>query len=287
MKNIAILSHAEPLILGARVIISDVWGVIHNGLQAWPQSYEALAKAKASGRPVILVTNAPRPSPIIITQLDKLGVPRNSYDGIVSSGDLAVEIIRARTKNKIYHIGPERDLALYDGLDVELTALDSCNYVVCSGLFDDDNETPEDYRATLTHMLERKLDFICANPDKVVERGTKLIYCAGALADVYESLGGKTLMAGKPYPLIYEEALKKATRFTGQAYLPHEVLCIGDALRTDIKGANRLGATSLFTIDGIHGHEVMENGALNHTKLNALFAAAGCETTGAMHKLAW
>lgn len=287
MKPIAIISHAEPLFRNAKVVISDVWGVIHNGMVAWPQSYEALAKAKANGAIIILVTNAPRPSGVIITQLDKLGVPRNSYDGIVSSGDLTVEIIRARPKQKIYHIGPQRDLTLYEGLDCTLTSLEECDYVVCSGLFDDETEKPEDYQTTLNTMKARNLPFICANPDKVVERGHKLIYCAGAIADVYAAMQGEVIMAGKPYPLIYEKALAKAKLYSGLTYAPQEVLCIGDAIRTDVKGANSLGAACLFTIDGIHGHEVVENDRLNAEKLNALFAANGCEADAAMRKLVW
>jgi HAD superfamily hydrolase (TIGR01459 family) len=285
--SIQLVTHLEPLLANRKMVISDVWGVIHNGIVAWSSAYNALKKTREMGIPVVLVTNAPRPSPDIITQLDRLGVTRASYDAIVSSGDLTVSLIKAREGQKCYHIGPERDLGLFNGLNITLTSLETADFIVCSGLFNDDIETPADYNDALKVMLSRKLPFICANPDKVVERGSRLIFCAGALADVYTDMGGEVIMAGKPYAPIYEQAVKIASSLTGKSYLPADVLCIGDALRTDIKGANDFGAGALFTIEGIHGHEIMHEGQPKQNALNALFEKAGARANGAMTTLAW
>jgi HAD superfamily hydrolase (TIGR01459 family) len=287
MKNIPIIPHLEPLIATHKMVISDVWGVIHNGMVAWSSAYNALKKVREAGLPVVLVTNAPRPSSDIITQLDRLGVPRASYDAILSSGDLTRLLIKEREGQAAYHIGPTRDLGLFTGLNITLTSLDKCDFIVCSGLFNDDVETPADYVEDLKIMLARKLPFICANPDKVVERGTRLIFCAGALADAYSDLGGEVIMAGKPYRPVYEGAVKIASALTGKNYAPADILCIGDALRTDIKGANDFGANALFTIEGIHGHEIMVNGKPDPLKLNALFERAQADASAAMTTLAW
>lgn len=287
MKNIPIITHLEPFIASHKMVISDVWGVIHNGIVAWSSAYTALKKLREAGLPVVLVTNAPRPSTDIITQLDRLGVPRAAYDAILSSGDLTRNLIKEREGQTAYHIGPTRDLGLFTGLNITLTSLEKCDFIVCSGLFNDDTETPTHYGESLRIMLARKLPFICANPDKVVERGTRLIFCAGALADTYTDLGGKVIMAGKPYRPVYEGAVTIASRLTGNIYAPSDILCIGDALRTDIKGANDFGASALFTIEGIHGHEIMVSGKPDQLKLNTLFEKARANASAAMTTLAW
>src|SRR5690606_193111 len=134
-------------------------------------------------------------------------------------------------------LGPERDKPIFDGLDVQLAPLESADYVVCSGLFDDVNETPEHYRDMLAAMRARELFMVCGNPDLVVERGDTLVYCAGAIADAYAALGGDVLYAGKPYRPIYEQALSLAERLRGKPVTPSRVLAIGDSIRTDLAGA--------------------------------------------------
>lgn len=287
MTYIPLVSHIEPLLHNKKMIISDVWGVIHNGMVAWNCAYTALSNARKAGIPVVLVTNAPRPSPIIIGQLDKLGVPRHSYDYIISSGDLTLQLIEKRQGETCYHIGPERDLTLFEGLNVPLTALEKAEYVVCTGLFNDETEKPEDYLPSLKIMLAKNLTLICANPDKVVERGSKLIYCAGAIADLYIELGGKVIFAGKPYAPIYEAAKTVGEKLRGEAIQPSQILCIGDALRTDVKGANDFGADCLFTIEGIHGHEIIHNGAINREAMQQLFVKANARANAAMPQLSW
>ncbi|MBX3531419.1 MAG: TIGR01459 family HAD-type hydrolase [Rhizobiaceae bacterium] len=233
-------------------ILSDVWGVIHNGVEAHPAACAALVRARAGGRAVVLVTNAPRPATVIERHLAHLGVPREAWDRIVSSGDVTRALI-ADGPRRIFHIGTDADLPLYDGLDVELVEEFEAQAVVCTGLFDDENETPEDYAELLRRLRARNLPFVCANPDIVVERGDRLIWCAGALARDYGQLGGRTLIAGKPYRPIYEAALAAAADVLGHA--PRKVLAIGDGALTDLKGAAQAGIDALFVSAGIHASE--------------------------------
>ena len=209
------------------VVLCDVWGVVHNSIVAFPEAADALARFRQKGGAVVLITNAPRPGDVVLRQLDRLGMPRASYDGIVASGDVTRAIV-AQRGGAIYHLGPERDLPLFEGLDVAFAPIERADFSVCSGLFNDEGETPDDYRDLLAAMRARNLFMLCANPDLVVERGHKLLYCAGALADIYHSLGGEVLYAGKPYAPIYEEALAKAQAALGGPVKRARVLAIGD-----------------------------------------------------------
>lgn len=237
-----------------KAILCDVWGVIHNGVVADQQSCAALAKAREAGLPVVLITNSPRPNQGVIEQLDGLGVSRDSYDGIVTSGDVTRKLI-AENARKVFHLGPERDYPLFDGLDVELVEAFEAASIVCTGLFDDENETPEDYAEMLQKFRMRDLPFICANPDIVVHRGDRLIPCAGALARDYGLLGGRTLIAGKPHRPIYLAAIERLKELTGKDYAASECLAIGDGMLTDIKGADNFGCPVLYISGGIHAAE--------------------------------
>src|SRR6266568_5224322 len=201
-------SHFATLARGYDVALCDVWGVVHNGVAAAAEACDALARFRERGGTVVLITNAPRPGEIVArTTLDRLGVPRAAYDGIVSSGDVTRALIAARAGARVFHIGPERDLALFEGLDAPMTPLEHADYAVCSGLIDDTVETPQDYQELIARMRARPLAMICANPDVVVERGDQLVYCAGAIADLYAAAGGSVIYAGKPHRPIYEQAL--------------------------------------------------------------------------------
>ena len=206
--------HAPPLVEGLSafsgdydLILCDVWGVLHNGVAAFPAACEALTKARAGGATVVLVSNAPRPNRFIMGMLDGLGVPRSAYDAIVTSGDVTRDMLEARPGARIHHLGPPRDVGTFDGLDLTLASLEEADLVVCTGLLNDDVETPDDYADALAAMKARELPFICANPDLVVERGDKLIFCAGAIAQAYEQIGGKAYWCGKPYRPIYDTPL--------------------------------------------------------------------------------
>jgi HAD superfamily hydrolase (TIGR01459 family) len=269
------------------VVLADVWGVIHNGVAAFPETIEALTRFRQAGGTVILITNAPRPAGYVLHYLDRLAVPHDVFDGIVTSGDVSRSVIIARGGQGIFHIGPERDHGLFHGLDLHFAPLERADYSVCSGLFDDTKETAEDYRDLLTRMHARGLFMLCANPDLVVERGDELVYCAGAIADLYESLGGEVLWAGKPHRPIYEQALAAAATLRGAEMPLQRVLAIGDSVRTDITGAARFGADSLFVTGGIHAEELGQRHDPDPATLEKIFAAAGVQPTAVTRRLAW
>jgi len=269
------------------VVLCDIWGVVHNGIAAHPQACDALTRYRAGGGTVILITNAPRPSPWVIRQLDRLGVPAGAYDDVMTSGDLTREVVAARNGGAVFHIGPPRDISIFDGLDVRFTPVETAEYVVCSGLFDDTTETPDNYRDLMATMRARGLFMLCANPDLVVERGDERVYCAGAIADLYRTLGGDVLYAGKPHRPIYDAALAKAAAVSGAAVAPARTLAIGDSLRTDMRGASALGIDGLFVSGGIHAVELGQRESPSRDALVAMFAAANVTPQSVTPRLAW
>ena len=280
--------HFATLARGYDVALCDVWGVVHNGAAATSEACDALARFRKQGGTVVLITNAPRPGEIVArTTLDRLGVPRAAYDGIVSSGDVTRALIAARAGAPVFHIGPERDLGLFDGLDAPLAPLEDADYTVCSGLIDDTVETPQDYQDLIARMRARSLAMICANPDVVVERGDQLVYCAGAIADLYAAAGGDVVFAGKPYRPIYEQALALAEATRGKRAEHHRVLAIGDSVRTDVKGAAAFGIDCLFVIAGIHAEELGGRTDPDTAALAGIFAAAGVIPKAVMRHLSW
>jgi HAD superfamily hydrolase (TIGR01459 family) len=282
-----LIPHFSTLVPDYDALLCDVWGVVHNGIAAFPHACDALMRARARGAIVILITNAPRQSEVVARQLDKLHVPVETYDGIVSSGDVTRAVIEARPGQSVCHIGPERDRSIFTGVDVSLAPLERADYVVCSGLDNDVVETPQDYRARLETMLARKLFMVCANPDVVVERGDRLVYCAGAIADLYATMGGEVLYAGKPYRPIYDLALAKAQAAAGRKVAASRVLAIGDSVRTDLKGARTIGVDFLFVTSGIHAEELGGRARPDSKALNAAFAAAGDRPKAVMRELVW
>ena len=282
-----LVPHFSSLAPDYDVLLCDVWGVVHNGVVAFPQACDVLMRARARGATVVFITNAPRPSEVVARQLAKLHVPRETYDAIVSSGDVTRSVIQTRAGQSLFHLGPERDHEIFTGLNVRLAPLESADYVVCSGLDDDDVETPEHYRARLTTMLERRLFMVCGNPDVVVERGDRLVYCAGSIADLYATMGGEVLYAGKPYRPIYEMALGKAEAAAGRRAPLKRVLAVGDSVRTDLKGAHTIGADFLFITSGIHAEELGGRERPDGKALMATFAAAGEMPKAVMRQLVW
>jgi HAD superfamily hydrolase (TIGR01459 family) len=269
------------------VALCDVWGVIHNGVAAFPEACEALMRFRERGGTVMLITNAPRPGAVVMRFLDKLKVPRAVYDGIAASGDVTRAYVAGRPGDTVFRLGPDRDTPIYDGLDVQFAPVETADYVVCSGLFDDETESPEDYRPLLGQMRKRNLFMVCANPDIVVERGHELVYCAGAIADLYGSLGGEVLYAGKPHRPIYDQALAAAAKLRGAATPFARVLAIGDSVRTDLAGAVGVGIDCLFVIAGIHAEEVGGREDPDPAAVQKIFAAAGLMPTAVTRKLMW
>lgn len=266
------------------VILCDVWGVLHNGMDAFVPAAQALQQARREGKAVILVSNAPRLAREVEASLGALGVPRDAWDRLVTSGDVTQGLI-AEGPRRVFHLGPDRDLALFDGLDVELVEEFEAQGVVCTGLFDDETETPEDYADMLRRLRARDLPFICANPDIVVERGERLVWCAGALARDYAQLGGRTLIAGKPHRPIYEAALEAAGEVLGRPVSASQVLAIGDGILTDIKGAAASGIDAVFVTSGIHAEEYALGGKLDPVRLAAFLDTHGMEPLAMMPRL--
>ncbi len=250
-----IIQSLDEALTGVRAIFCDVWGVLHNGVAAFPPASTALVRARAAGVPVVLLSNAPRPGANVLPQLASLGVRRDAFDDIVTSGDVCRNIIADWRPKRFHHIGAERDRPLFAGLDIEQAGPESAEYLLCTGLFDDVHETPDDYRQCLGAFARRGLHLLCANPDLVIDRGGQEVYCAGALAQLYETLGGTTTVIGKPFRTAYEHALKKAETLIGGTLVSSDILAIGDSFRTDIAGASGFGAKSLFVAAGIHAGE--------------------------------
>ncbi len=238
------------------VLICDVWGVVHNGHVAHAGACAALERFRAGGGTVIMVSNSPRPSGDVIPQMMRFGVTRASFDDIITSGDVTRGLITARSGQTVLHLGPERDRTLFEGLDAPLAKADVAAYCICTGYDDDETQTPADYADVLALIAARKLTMICANPDLVVERGDRLIPCAGAMAVAYEKLGGEAIYAGKPHRPVYVEALAMAARLRGHITPPERIRAVGDAIRTDITGAVGMGLESILLFEGIHWAEV-------------------------------
>jgi HAD superfamily hydrolase (TIGR01459 family) len=229
----------------------DIWGVVHNGREPFATTIHALTKHRKNGGRVILVSNSPRSSEGVVLQLNQIGIAPASYDAAVTSGDVTRDLMLRHADGKLYHLGAERDLSLFAGLDVERVPLEQAGAVICTGLVHDDRETPDDYGELLAAIKARDLTFICANPDKRVRKGNQLVWCAGALAENYEALGGKVLMAGKPFAPIYELARKHAAALAGK---DAAILAIGDGPETDILGAANQNIPCLYVAGGVRDH---------------------------------
>jgi HAD superfamily hydrolase (TIGR01459 family) len=269
--SLRFVERLSDVIDGVEVVLSDIWGVVHNGLESFPDACAALHTYRQQGGVVILITNAPRPADSVQRQLRKLGVADETYDAIVSSGDLTRHFVADHPGKKLYWVGPERDGSIHRGLDPVMSELDGADYIICTGLFDDETETADDYRPMLTKALARKVPLICANPDIVVERGDRLIYCAGAIAELYREMGGEVVFYGKPHRPIYERAMALAAeRRGGVAELRH-VLAIGDSVRTDLAGAHGFGIDCLFVTRGIHAEEFAGIDQLDPASVKELF----------------
>lgn len=280
--SIPILSSIAPLAAGSVGWLVDIWGVMHNGVSPFDDACDACGRFRQEGGIVVLLSNSPRPRDGVMQQLDAIGVPRASWDVIVTSGDVARSLISAYSGRPVVHLGPERDLPIFAGLDVERVGPDRGEVVVCTGLFDDETETPDDYAVVLKACLERGLQMVCANPDVMVERGGKLIYCAGAIAKAYEALGGRVAYAGKPYQPIYDLAFETLEALRPGSSARSRLIAVGDGVNTDIAGAAHVGVRPIFVPSGVHLTTDLDAAALED-----LFPPGGPRPIAAMPKLAW
>lgn len=270
-----------------RFILCDVWGVVHNGMRAHGAAVDALIRFKRLGGRVLLITNAPRPAEKVVEQLDRLGVDRAAYDDIVSSGDVARAYLSARPGAKIFHLGPDRDRPIYEGLGNPIVDEDAASLISCTGLFDDTVETPDDYADRLERLANRGLLMLCVNPDRVVERGDQLVWCAGALAERYLAFGGETVIIGKPYPEIYDVALERLARIAGREIAKEDVLAIGDGAATDLRGAVDQGIDILFVTDGIHAAEFGLGNGPDPESVHRFLAADDLGVRNFINRLSW
>jgi HAD superfamily hydrolase (TIGR01459 family) len=269
------------------VLLCDVWGVVHNGRESFPRAREAMVRFQAERGPVILISNAPRPRAPIVEQLDGLAVPRAAWSQLVTSGDATRALLAERAPGPVWKLGPHRDWPLYEGMPLQEAELDQAAFICCTGPFDDEHDEPEDYRERFRDAAGRGLEMICANPDIVVQRGDQLIYCGGALAQLYESLGGRVVMAGKPYPAIYQLALAEAEAALGRPVDRRRVLCVGDGLPTDVRGANAQDLDILFIARGIHGGETVGPDGLHPAAVADLLRQDGLSARWALADLVW
>jgi HAD superfamily hydrolase (TIGR01459 family) len=270
------------------VLFCDIWGVVHDGARALPAACRALSLWRERIGPVILISNSPRPWDGVAGQLDELGAPRSAWTAIVTSGDASRVLLADQTPGPAWRIGPQRDDPLFAGLGLVFSDVAEAAFIACSGLDDDEAETPEDYRERLAFAAARNLPMVCANPDIVVQRGPRLIFCAGALAALYEELGGEVLTAGKPHSPIYAMARDAADLGLGRPADPRRILVLGDGLVTDIEGAKRQGLASLFVASGIHGAELVDHaGHLDLSAAQALLASKGLDAEYVTAALAW
>ncbi len=270
-----------------RVWLCDIWGVVHNGEQAHLAACDALQRHRQNNGIAILITNAPRPHHAVAEQLAGLKVPRDAYDAIVTSGDVTRQLVTAYSGGKVFFLGPERDAPLREGLSVDWSLIDDADAVLCTGLYNDRTDRPEDYDDMLKSILARELKMICANPDIVVQFGTRLIPCAGALAKRYQDMGGTVEMAGKPFAPIYQLSIERAAEVAGHTIEPRNVLAIGDGMQTDIAGGRDNNLAVAFITGGIHDEEIGPDGSTKEMADIARKAVAGVNIVGAMRKLEW
>ena len=279
---VPILSSIAELAATSDAWIVDIWGVMHNGARAYATAARACSQLRARGGRVILLSNAPRPFLSVLPHMAALGVPPDAYDAGVTSGDVTRDMLAAWAGRRVLHVGPQRDHALFMDLDIRLAPATEAEVLLCSGLYDDECETPADYEALLDALAARSVPMICANPDIVVERGDKLIYCAGALAESYAAKGGRVTYAGKPHLAVYERVLAEIARLTGRPVEKSRVLCIGDGIETDLAGAHAAGLRSVFVASPIFVPD-----GLSAATLEGLFAGRPFAPVAAMPALAW
>lgn len=283
-----LLTAAGALLSQYDVVLCDVWGVVHDGVTAYPGASDALSRFRAGGGTVVLVSNAPVPNDEVARMLAGKRVPGEAWDAIVSSGDIALAHIAEVGYAAVHGIGPrDRDAAFFARLTAAEVPLADADAIVATGLDDDRSETVESYRPLLERARERNLPFVCANPDLVVDVGGTLLLCAGALGEAYAALGGAVYWAGKPYPIAYDTALASAERIRGASVPRRRVLAIGDAVRTDLKAAETAGVDALFVASGIHREQAMRGEEIDAGGLARLLAGGAPPARAAMAYLAW
>lgn len=278
-----------------RALFCDLWGCVHDGYTPFPGAVAALQAYRAQGGIVVLVSNSPRPKPSVLEQLDRIGVPRDAYDDVVTSGDATqYAFVAGAVGRKVHHIGPMpkdepfftefADAALADLAaknPIQIVPLAQAEGILCTGPNSEFEDTPADYRADFLLAKTNGLKMLCANPDIIVDYGDKRIYCAGALAALYEEMGGEALYFGKPHPPIYDLARRRLADLAGDI-LDDSILCVGDGIDTDVLGAMQEGLDSLFLTEGLTAGQFGPAHALDHTALGDWLATGARNPTYVM-----
>jgi len=270
------------------VYFIDLWGVIHNGVQCYPEALKVLEKLKEQNKKIVLISNAPRPAAVVKVFLETIGLKSSCYDFLVTSGDITREYISLNSSKKnFYHLGPTRDIDLFKDLNVTLTSKEECEEIICTGLVSDEEEKLQDYKILLDFFLNKKIPLICANPDEVVARGEKIVFCAGALANQYKQEGGVVRYFGKPYSEIYSFALKKIRAHKDYKDKKEiNTLVIGDNIKTDIKGANLSNLDSVLILNGIY-KDFFRDGTVNFDQLKDSVNLKDVKINYFQEELAW
>tara|TARA_B100000575_G_scaffold230209_1_gene191191 strand:+ start:67 stop:873 length:807 start_codon:yes stop_codon:yes gene_type:complete len=228
--------------------IIDLWGVIHNGITLNPKAIEAIENLKKNSKKFVFLSNAPRPSENVINFLLKMNMEKKYLSNVMTSGEAAMYAINKKKFGEtFFHLGPSRDNKIFEKVKDFKTKINKCDFILCTGLFDEHEDNLEYYKYLLKDHVSKKL--ICTNPDLTVHRGEVEELCAGSVAKVFEELGGNTIYFGKPYKEVYKMC------FDGN----EKVLAIGDNLRTDIKGANNMNIDCIYITEGVHRNEYNNN----------------------------
>ena len=248
----------------------DIWGVLHNGIKLNQDAVGVLSELDKLGKEYVLLTNAPRPNSDVIKFLGKLGLDDQKSFKVYTSGQGSLNYLSNEKKDlKFFHLGPGRDFNLFKNFEsLKQKKVENADYIICTGLFDE-FENLQFYKKFLSPFVDKEM--VCTNPDLIVDRGDETEYCAGSIAKIFEEIGGKVKYFGKPYPLVYQKSTTNKSK---------SVLCIGDNLNTDIKGANIQNFSSLFILNGIHKKE-------KQNELNKLFEKYQVDVNYIQEKLKW
>ena len=252
------LSSLSEVTYAYKAVVCDLWGVLHDGVSAHRSAVEALMRYRQTGGCVVLLSNSPRPSAAVESQLRAMGIPSECYNAITTSGDLAQQVMNSEfTKKRYFHLGPQRDKPTIDGIAaLKVDDVVEADVVLCTGLFEDEGLSLEQHDDVLHKAHSCGIEMICANPDRVVDYAERRVYCAGSLADRYERIGGMVRWLGKPYDTAYQAVFSQIERHVSGECDLEDVLAIGDSLVTDIAGANHYGIDSLLITEGLHKAEL-------------------------------
>ncbi len=292
LSSIPVLSGLSELGRSYRAYIIDLWGVVHDSVNPYPDAVVCLRQLRANGAKVVFLSNAPRPNDNVQAMLDRIGVPHDSYDMIVTSGDDTRDALATRRDGphaalgrRYLHVGPEPNLCVVEGLDFDrVDDVGQADFLLTTGLYNEASETEEHYADLFVAALDYGLPMICANPDLTVMRGDRMVLCPGSLAADYEKRGGTVHYHGKPHAEVYDYCFERIGDFAKQ-----DVLAIGDTPRTDLAGAARYGLETVLVTGGIHAEDFhpTPDAPADPTMIAAACAKENVRPIAAIDRLVW